>query len=306
MECDSPILDSPALEAVLSQHNRRWCDALSTWHARSGVRWTPGMVADHDLRMTMETYLPWKEFAVSLRAVARQALPSLEWIPVLLREGFSEMETILDFWEELGEPFRGRCGLQKEELLTFFCACADPPRFGTTLGRYPQQLEQLPRCRSLLDLGCGVGLGTLEAARRTGAERVLGVTSEPLEVWMASHRRLPHDPRRNALFPQFDAIPAEFQTANILEFRPHEQYDLILCNGLAGGRFLHRPEDLEKFLDLLDSALTPHGTAALANAFHTGWQTTTEDLLHRATKRGWNITGSWRCAFARRKKAVST
>ncbi len=293
----SPFLPAPDFSRRLDAHNQRWGEALENWFAHSGVAWTPGMIPTRELRMRLESFLPWKEYAASLRNVARALLPSPEWVPRLLAPG--ALETILEFWEELGDPFRGRCAFSAQELPTLLCACADPPRFGTRPGRYPRQLPLLPRTTRLLDLGCGVGLGTWEAALHTGAREILGVTQEPLEAWMATCQHLPHDPSREPCFPQGHDIQARFLAGDCLHFRGETPVALILCNGLAGGRFLHRPEQLEALLDTLEANLLPGGVAALANAFHTGWQSSVEDLARRARCRGWEVQGDWQNLFLR-------
>ena len=302
MTPDSPFRPSRDFSLRLDTHNRRWGAALENWFAHSGAAWTPGMIPTRELRMRLESFLPWEEFAASLRNVARAILPGPSWVPGLLSPG--SLETILDFWEELGDPFRGRCAFPPAEFPLLLCACADPPRFGTRPGRYPRQLDGLPPADSLLDLGCGVGLGTLEAAQRLKAKRLcMGLTKEPLEAWMATRRRLPHDPGRGALFATYQGIPATFLAGDSLEFRLEHPVGCILCNGLAGGRFLHAPAQLEALLDTLEANLSPGGVAALANAFHTGWQASVEEFARRAGRRGWEVRGEWRNLFLFKGKA---
>ncbi len=297
MTLDSPFRPSRDFSLRLENHNRRWGAALENWFAHSGAAWTPGMIPTRELRMRLESFLPWEEFAASLRNVARALLPSPEWVPRLLFPG--ALDTILEFWEELGDPFRGRCAFPAEEMPVLLCACADPPRFGTRRGRYPRQFCRLPPAKRLLDLGCGVGLGTWEAALHCGVQEILGVTQEPLEAWMATCQRLPHAPRRESEFPHAPSVQARFLAGDALHFRGEAPADLLLCNGLAGGRFLHRPEHLEALLDTLEANLIPGGVAALANAFHTGWQASGEELARRARQRGWEVQGDWQNLFLR-------
>lgn len=282
----------------LTSHNQRWQSALDNWYRRAGVAWTPGMIVGHDLRARFDTFLPWKEFSASLRGIARSFLPSPEWIPELLQE--NACDTLLDFWEEVGYPYLGRVAFAQEELMPFFCTCADPPRFGTRCGRYPEQLAALPRAASLLDLGCGIGLGTLETAKAVGATKaVLGITREPLEAWMAMKRRLPHDPERSREFEPFKNIKAEFRAGAAENFRsPDEKkYELILCNGLAGGRFLHNNHQLDDLLTTLECTLAHNGTAALANHFHEGNRAGVEAFMKHAQMRGWHLQGTWQNLF---------
>ena len=211
------------------------------------------------------------------------------------------MPSLLEFWEELPE-FCGRVALSPEELLPFFCACADPPRFGTDVNRYPEQLEQLakfslPRDGRLLDLGCGVGLGTLEALVRLGLTAAVGVTQEPLEAWMAQNRVLPHDPVRMRHFVGYGNVPAQFHAGNLLEMRGEGGFAVILCNGLAGGRFLHGEQVLLRLLKVLQAQLAPDGVVALANHFHEGRRPQVEKLLALARQTGWRVAGTWQNAF---------
>ena len=292
-------MSDKVLAQRLEQHNRRWEAALGNWYRHAGVAWTPGMIVDHDLRVRFDTFLPWAEFSHSLRSLAQVVLPSPEWTPKLLEE--SAVETVLDFWEEVGD-FCGHATFRQEELLPFFCACADPPRFGTRPGRYPEQLALLPRASSLLDLGCGIGLGTLEAAQKCGSSRVTGVTLEPLEAWMANQRRLPHDTARQQEFQAFQDIPSEFLAGDATMFRGKEPFAVILCNGLAGGRFLNRSEQFLELLKTFDENLQPNGVVALANSFHPGYRKSTEDFLQTAETHGWDVNGDWRNAQLKRHR----
>lgn len=294
-----PELFHPAAAAdSLARHNARWKALLRNWHERGGVTWTPGVIVSPELRECVETFLPWREFACSLRSVARAFLPSDAWVPYLLQDG--TLESILEFWEELPQ-YSGRVSLDDDELLPFFCACADPPRFGTDVGRYPRQLETLrqmkmPSAGRLLDLGCGIGLGTLEAVVELGCSEGVGVTLEPLEAWMAEMRTLPHDTGRTSHFAPFSQVKAHFVADDILAYAGEGGFSVILCNGLAGGRFMQKDEQFHALLQVLRSQLAPNGVVALSNAFHEGQRHAVQRFLELARIHGWQVTGTWRNA----------
>ncbi len=148
----------------------------------------------------------------------------------------------------------------------------------------------------ILDLGCGVGLGTCELAQIAAAVHgnVIGVTSEHLEVWMAQNRRLPHDAAREQLFRRYPpTLPVKFTYGFAESYRDSSQYDVIVCNGLAGGRFLNAAPQLTAFLQTCDTLLAPHGRMFIANRFHEGERPGVERLRAIARQSGWSIEGHW-------------
>ena len=293
---------APAVLEALERHNRRVGAWLDNWYARAGVQWTPCMIVPPEVRHRLETFLPWEEVRTSLAALGDAFLPAPDWLPAVLARG--ALENITDLWEEI-PAFAGRIRLAPEGLLPFFCACADPPRYGTLQGRYPVQLQQvisnIHLGGRLLDLGCGVGLGLLEAASVLQAREAVGVTIEPLEVWMATNRRLPHDARRERALQAFPALPqVVFQRGDAIEFKCAGQFDIILCNGLAGGRFLSSPTQIRRFAENVRALLAPDGLVALANAFHEGRRPAVEAVLQELAASGLHcLQPGWRNALFR-------
>jgi len=280
------------------RHNSHCERLLRVWYAYNGLRWTPQVITTSQLRGEMDMFLPWEEIAASFRCVARHFLPEETWIPRMIRP--YALDDVVDFWQEIPE-MAGRLAINPDGLMAFFCLLADPPRYGTSIGRYPGQLAKVKdmTCQAprLLDIGCGVGLGTLEAASFLHASTVCGITSEPLEVWMAEQRSLPHDAQRGRLFENYRGIQAVFQIGNASHFESAGQYDLVLCNGLAGGRFLNAPDDIKSFLAGCRRTLAANGVLAMANAFHEGRRRDVDTLLDFASDSGWRVTGNWRDAY---------
>ena len=290
---------SSAAGQALERCNRCCGEYLQNWYRFSGGQWTPGVIADAALRGRMDCFMPWEAIRSALAALGRTYLPEPQWLPQLLAPRM--LENICDFWAELPQ-FSGRLTFRREELLPLFCAMADPPRYGTGCGRYPEQLASLRGCgrqfRTMVDLGCGVGLGTLELSRALGIDRTVGVTLEPLEAWMARQRLLPHDPVRQRQFAPFSAVSAQFRCGDVLDgLKGVEKCDLLICNGLAGGRFMERTEQLRRFVAVWGELLQPSGVAALANAFHAGCRSGVERLVSVAAACGWSCCGSWRNLF---------
>ena len=266
--------------------------------------------------------------------------------------GPAPFPSLPDLWNTLPPTFAGRVAFEDEEWLTLFCALADPPRFGTDFGRYPEQLAGIRHVlgaaflgegtakspqnacgdlavaapkengsRSLfrlLDLGCGTGQGTYELAETAAGVLsvpvfALGVTREPLEVWMAEQRRLPHDPERERQFQrrtQNSELRTEIGKAPAVRFLVGDAlaapcdgpFDLVTANGLVGGRFLRTPQALERFLDEVERLLAPDGLLALANRFHEGERPALEAFADSARRRGWQTDGTPENLLLRRNR----
>jgi SAM-dependent methyltransferase len=210
----------------------------------------------------------------------------------------------------LPDGLAGKLCLTADELLSLFCALADPPRYGTNARRYPDQLAELdelfrlwPTHRPLriLDIGCGVGLNTLEIATHANALApqaplaVTGISTERLEVWMANTRQLPHDPQREKTLRNTPHdLPVAFAYGRAEDFSLPGSVDIAICNGLAGGRFLHQRAQITAFLDRCAKALTHNGRLFLANRFHDGHRDQLDDLAAIAKIQGWSCTGKTR------------
>jgi predicted TPR repeat methyltransferase len=255
------------------------------------------------MRGFYEKFLPFNEFKHSLISIGEQILESPDWVPNILRS--NDILSLPDFWAMLPNSFAGRVTFEEDELFPLFCAIADPSRFGTADNRYPKQLQQIGdfikqveqgRAVRILDLGCGVGLGTCELAQIAAAVHgsVIGVTSEHLEVWMAQNRRLPHDATRERLFRRYPTtLPVTFTYGFAESYRDDSQYDVIVCNGLAGGRFLNAAPQLTAFLTTCDTLLAPRGRMFIANRFHEGERLGVERLRRLAHQSGWSVEGHW-------------
>ena len=288
----------------LRLHNICWSRRYAVWcRYAGGGWWGRGSVVSPDMRGFYEKFLPFNEFKNSLITIGEQILESPDWVPNILRS--NDILSLLDFWAMLPDAFAGRVTFAEDELFPLFCAIADPSRFGTSDNRYPAQLRQIGdfvkrtgqgRAVRILDLGCGVGLGTYELAKIVAAVRgtAVGVTSEHLEVWMASHRRLPHDAARERLFRRYpEDLPVTFNVGFAESYRDGSQYDVIVCNGLAGGRFLNAAPQLTAFLQTCDTLLAPHGRMFAANRFHEGERPGVERLRAIARQSGWSVEGHW-------------
>ncbi|MBO7532958.1 MAG: class I SAM-dependent methyltransferase, partial [Victivallales bacterium] len=239
----------------LRLHNICWSRRYAVWcRYAGGGWWGRGSVVSPEMRGFYEKFLPFNEFKHSLITIGEQILESPDWVPNILRS--NDILSLPDFWAMLPDAFAGRVTFTEDELFPLFCAIADPSRFGTADNRYPKQLRQIGdfvkrtgqgRAVRILDLGCGIGLGTYELAQIAAAVggTAVGVTSEHLEVWMASHRRLPHDAARERLFRRYpEDLPVTFSYGFAESYRDGSMYDVIVCNGLAGGRFLNAAPQL--------------------------------------------------------------
>ena len=287
---------SIGLETLLDRHNLHWKERLENWRRYAAPPWwARDLIITPELRAAYEMWLPIGEFLQSLKTIGRAWLPDDTCLPLPLRHDC--YLSLSDLWAALPPALEGKLCFSPQELLAFFCALADPPRFGTICGRYNNELALIkalarPTMR-ILDVACGVGLNTLEIATASGAETI-GLTSEWLEVWMASHRRLPHDPVREKDLQRFSRdLNVHFQQGRAECFAFEKPFDLIVCNGLVGGRFFHDETQFDAFLDSCRNSLSPKGHILLANHFHEGSKPDVERFMRHASQAGFKLKGDW-------------
>lgn len=263
---------------------------------------SPGLAITPEIRYQSELYLPIDEIR---RLFYRYYRASLHHPPHVVSTPFHGALSWADCFAQLpqwcqltADPGRLLHLLQEDVELheRFIFAGFLPARFnGPGFGRYPDQLEWLRQHLRLrpgtqlrvLDAACGSGEGSWELAEcaaqagwRPDQIAIEGWTLDPLEVYAASNRYLPHDAQRQQeyrlriapLVQQGWNDAVRFQSADLLADLPQGSFDLIACNGLLGGPLLHNAADLQRVIERLASRLRPGGYLVAADQFHDGWK----------------------------------
>jgi len=247
--------DSAAFRDRAAAHNSRWQRNAAIYQAFCPVPlYTSDLQLTPEMRQQYERFLPVAEFCESLGPALSALLPDASWLPECLRT--CDFDGIDQLWRLLPVRLRGCVtfvGLDAwQELLL---RLVSPERFGTTAGRYPQQLAQLRQLPTgrLLDVGCGTGEGTLELAA-LGFDCV-GLTNEPLEAWLAQQQG-----GKRASYLAADALSLPFRVA----------FDVVTCNGLIGGPYLSRPAAYAKVWEEFERVLRSGGVLLVSDCFHGG------------------------------------
>ena len=92
-------------------------------------------------------------------------------------------------------------------------------------------------------------------------------------------------------FPQ--ELNLHFQVGQAEQFILPAPVDLVVCNGLVGGRFFNQPGQFDGFLRSCQAALVPQGMVLLANHFHEGRRIWVEAFVRRARQAGFVVQGHW-------------
>lgn len=275
-----PAAANPELSRRLAAFDRKWTRLAAQFRAVAPPPWwAPGLILDAAIRQNYERCLPAAEYLADLAWLLVPALPAPDWLPALLTP--PPPPSLPDLWRQLPPPFAGRCTWREDELWPLACVLASPPRFGTRAGRHPEQLaflrDRLAGPAVLLDLGCGSGQGTWELALQldpTGGGQVLGLTREPLEVWMAAQRELPHLPEPGPwAFPPLPCrTRVEFLAADLRALPPlaWPPANVLVCNGLLGGPALHDPAVYPELWNGLCRLAAPGAWLLIGDHFHAG------------------------------------
>lgn len=316
---------SGALETLLTPvDDKRFQSIIRRLHARFRVYSSgspeplpaPGLIVTPEIRIQSELYLPIADIAPPFKHLYAAAL---RHPPILSSTPFHNALSWADCFAALPAQFQFSADparlleslLADDALLTrFLFASFLPGRFYGGLGRYPAQQEFVREwlltrkggTLYCLDAACGTGEGAYALALMLSGRgfapeefRIDGWTLEPLEVWAATHRRFPHDRRRetmlrgatDALFRHGYGDSIRFRCRDILNLSPppavirknggrgekgYECYDLILCNGLLGGPIIHEKKELDRAVGNLAQLLVPGGMLLAADSFHGGWK----------------------------------
>ncbi len=280
------------------------------------------MAITPEMRQQYELYLPVAEFLRDLNSVARAALPSACWVPLVLRSpsqlpactGYPKPRSVADLWAMLPARFQGRVAFAPEEILPLLCALADLRRYGTAPGRYEQQLDVLARWAGasgatslrLLDVGCGVGHGTREAAgvlsrHVPGPVTALGITIEPLEAWLATNGETGIGAVPDAAGQEPGSDNVAFVCGDLRRIPAQGPFDVVLCNGVLGGDFFRAGRAIDAALDELTARVAEDGVLGLASRFHGGVTGRLERLKAALRQRGWYVQGQPRCLLGSRQ-----
>jgi hypothetical protein len=112
--------------------------------------------------------------------------------------------------------------------------------------------------------------------------QIHGVSIDPFELFAAAHGYFPHDPTRERKYrgvtePLFTAGATAgiiFSLGDITcpAAAAEEPYDIILCNGILGGPFIHGEREITAAVSALVEQLAPGGVVLLSDRFHGGWK----------------------------------
>jgi chemotaxis methyl-accepting protein methylase len=267
--------------------------------------WAPGLVITAEMRGITEQYLPMAEIRSAFRRffslALRYPLPD-ENNPLQTASNWLDLLQRLRLSKEAVNPaaLLGKLLVDESFRIRFLFSALLPKHHGGIFYRYPDQIRYLERwiCRrkdslsqeaAILDAACGTGEGTYDVAGLllkcgipSRAQRVHGFSLEPLEVFAAAHGLFPHDPEREKHFRNATALLFTAHATSVILFfqdnimrhpaQGEKPYDIILCNGLLGGPFLHGPDMLENAIAALMKRLKTGGILLAADRFHGGWK----------------------------------
>lgn len=266
--------------------------------------WGEGLAITADMRAATDLLLPQEELRRAFRRLLRLSLTcnaSLEGTPLQTAVSWP------DCLERLAPPFReanparllAKLAADGEFRLRFLFSLFVPRRHGASADRYPAQGDFLARrlgttgkkqggVLRCLDAACGAGEGTYGLARlllKTGLAPdsflITGSSRDPLEIFAAIHGFFPHDPERQEAFrrlreglrPTGALERIRFTTADLTtRTSGNETFDVILCNGILGGPFMHERQTLEQVVAGLADRLAAGGIILAADRFHNGWK----------------------------------
>jgi SAM-dependent methyltransferase len=267
--------------------------------------WAPGLVISGEMRGLTEQYLPMAEIRPAFRKFFSLALHyplSEETDPVRATSCWLDLLQRLRLPGDAVNPgaLLKKLTLDESWRIMFLFAALLPQHHGGSFARYPAQIRFLQEYISgrkdiysqgirCLDAACGTGEGSYDLAGvllRCGipcrAFQVHGCSLEPLEVFTAAHSHFPQDPDREKQFrtitgPLFACNATErmlFFVDDIMrQPKPEEnRYDIILCNGLLGGPFLHGNKILTNAIASVVKRLKSGGVLLAADRFHGGWK----------------------------------
>jgi chemotaxis methyl-accepting protein methylase len=299
---DCPLIKQPApawFQAGLQRINQRFATYTATSPQPLPA---PGLIITPEIRLQSELYLPINEVRQLFYCLYQQALPYppvFSSTPFYTSPSWADCFSALPSWLQFSaNPVRllERL-LEDQQLLTRFLFFSFlPGRFnGAGFGRYPDQLDWLQQHLAkrsgplrILDAACGSGEGTWELADLLAGNgwqpeqvQLEGWTLEPLEVWAAESRCLPHQPEREKNYQQRVQPLLEQGWGDRISFRTRDllteqivsaPFDLILCNGLLGGPIINQPSQLQQVLKQLAGLLSRGGVLLVADHFHAGWK----------------------------------
>lgn len=300
---------------LIPVENRRFQRALNSLHTLFNIYAAtcpvplpaPGLIISTEIRTQCERYMPIADISAIFNHLYTAAL---SYPPILSNTPFHNSMSWADTLATLPPHFQSSANparlleslLSDRELLTsFLFASFLPNRFYGGFWRYPGQqnfIREWVRTRKggelhCLDTACGTGEDTYALAHQLLVEgfspeeiRIDGWTLEPLEVWAATHRRFPHDKRREELLRNETSILSEQGFGARINFSCHDilssssldiigsrtGFDLIICNGLLGGPIIHENEQLERVVGNLSQLLVPGGILLATDNFHGGWK----------------------------------
>lgn len=277
--------------------------------------WAPGLVVTGEMRLLTELYLPLAEIRHAFEHLFAAALRFVPFRPASLIHTAANWLDVLDGLLPVvrrADPASLLLNLTNDEVARrrFLFGNFQPARYGGGFGRYPAQASFLRKWLTVnrprlaggvrcLDAACGSGEGTYELAMliigsgfAVDSLHVGGATIEPLELFAAAHGYFPHDPERQSAYRArlgslvtSGAMRKIVFTQEDLSNPAHseaERYDVILCNGLLGGPFLHAAENLRETVERLARRLRAGGILLAADRFHGGWKKRVSDDLLRS------------------------
>lgn len=290
----------------LDRHAARLSNRFQVYSSRCPFGlWDNGLVVTVEMRAVTELYLPMAEIASAFRRLfslsfrrpgdresAFLSLP-FTWLDVLQR--------LHRTWPDV-DPGRLLERLAKDDdyRIRFIFTLMLPSQHGGSFHRYPGQTLFLDKWIQeqglhrhgeirILDAACGTGESTYELAMLLQSRgvssrhfRVHGRSLETFELFAAAHGFFPHDPEKELLYRDIiERLLRDGGTGGIAFFQgdvtrppqPEEKpYDVILCNGLLGGPYIHTLESVTTAVESLAARLGPGGIMLASDRFHGGWK----------------------------------